>query len=161
MKEIEFKLSAFITIAILAIVTFYPVILEYRSNTAFSELGVLGPDKKLSNYPNDLKVGQNFNLYLYLENHEGELMYYRVVAKQGDRESTINEQITLNSTVIAYWDYILINGEIITNSINLSMPNAGLNQRLVFELYAFDPQNNSFTYNHIWTQLWMNVTLPG
>jgi uncharacterized membrane protein len=161
MREMEFKISLSIIIIILAVLTIYPIVLEYRSSASFSELGILGLNKTFSNYPTNVVADQNFTLYLYLENHQGEVGYYRVVAKQGDMNSIINNTITLNSPVIAYWDFIVLNEKNCTTPINLSMPRAGVNQRLVFELYVFDSQNSSFIYNHSWTQLWMNVISSG
>ena len=37
----------------------------------FSELGILGPNMKIGDYPRELAVGEEFDLFLYMGNHMG------------------------------------------------------------------------------------------
>ncbi|MCP8309502.1 MAG: DUF1616 domain-containing protein, partial [archaeon] len=53
----------------------------------FSELAVLGQNQKIGDYPKSLMVSENFTLYLYVGNHEGKVMYYRVYVKLGNLSS--------------------------------------------------------------------------
>ena len=50
-----------------------------RNVEPFSELGILGPNQKIADYPTSVLTGQNFTLYLYVGNHEGHVMYYQVL----------------------------------------------------------------------------------
>ncbi|MHA1582085.1 MAG: DUF1616 domain-containing protein, partial [Candidatus Baldrarchaeia archaeon] len=51
----------------------------------FSQLAVLGPDKKLGGYPSEVRAGEKFKLYMYVGNQMGRVMYYIVYIKLGNR----------------------------------------------------------------------------
>lgn len=160
LRDDELKFLALVLIGLMAVVAIYPIINESRAVVSFSELGILGPNMKMADYPKTEIVNQSFNLYLYVGNHEGKLEYFRVVAKQGDSNSTITDTTPLNSPVIASWDLILQNEENSTFPIKLSMDKPGLKQCIVFELYIFNPETQNFVYHQRWVQLWLDVTSP-
>jgi len=126
----------------------------------FSELGVLGPNQKIGDYPNSMLVGENFTLYLYVGNHEGRSMYYRVYVKLSDRSSLVNENTSLDAPHIAYHDVILQNNQTWLKPVTLHIDKPGTNLRLVFELWTYTPDQEAFTYHNRWLQLWVNVTRP-
>lgn len=162
MNEGEFKVIALSLIIIIGFVVVYPMIVESRGVVEpFSELGVLGPNLKLGDYPKEIGVNQVFRLYLYIGNHMGGPEYYRVLAKVGDVNSTISDADPSNAPVLASWDCVLADESNNTLPINLSIPHTGLNQRLVFELYRFDTGSGMFTYHQRWTQIWINVYEAG
>lgn len=129
-----------------------------RNVEPFSELGILGPNQKIADYPTHVLTGQNFTLYLYVGNHEGQAMYYDVVAKLGDRSSVINENVSLASPPIASYGTVLLNNQTYLSPITLSLDHNGTNVRLVFELWVYQPNSSSFVYDHRFTQLWMNIS---
>jgi uncharacterized membrane protein len=159
MKEEEFKILAFSFIGLLGIVAIYPTLVETRALKPFSELGILGPNKTLSDYPRNVVTGQNFTLYIYLANHEGEVTYYRVLAKVGNENSTVSDSSPMNAAILNSWDFIIMNGYNTTIPVKLAILTQGQNQRIVFELYKYDSSSNSFTYYNRWTQIWVNVTV--
>src|SRR5579875_966315 len=106
----------------------------------FPELGTLGPNMKIGDYPSQEVAGQNFTLYLYVGNHEGHVEYYEVLIKLGN-SSNVNENTSLNAPILYTFGMVLTN-----------------NQRLVLELWRFNVTTDSFTYTGIYNQLWMNVT---
>ena len=65
--RLDEKIQAIIMIALLAlgILTAAPVILGDRVVEPFSELGILGPNMKLGDYPREILSGENIDLYLY------------------------------------------------------------------------------------------------
>ncbi|MDP2954272.1 MAG: DUF1616 domain-containing protein, partial [Chloroflexota bacterium] len=79
----ELKAVALVLIGLMGAVAVYPILAESRVVEPFSELGVLGPNMKIGDYPRQLVVGQRFSLYIYVGNHEGSSQYYRVFAKLG------------------------------------------------------------------------------
>ena len=85
------RIQAVLMIIVLAygVLTVAPVILGDRVVEPFSELGILGPEMKLGDYPREVALGDSVDLYLYLGNHEGNLMYYRVLVKQGDQSLSL------------------------------------------------------------------------
>jgi len=126
----------------------------------FSELGVLGPNKKIGDYPRELAADEPFNLILYLGNHEGRVMYYRVLVKLGDRTSNVTDTKPLDAPILASYESIIGNGGNQTIPITLSLGEAGLNWRLLFELYIYNTEMDGFEYHGRWCQLWLNVTQP-
>jgi uncharacterized membrane protein len=162
LRDDELKIVALALIGLTAAVAIYPILAEYRGVVEpFSELGILGPNMKLGDYPRELAVGQSFSLYLYVGNHEGGVEYFRVLAKLGDVNSNVSDTTPLDAPVLASWDFVLPNESNSTLPITLSLDRAGLNQRVVFELDMYDSGVNDFVYHQRWTQLWMNVTSPG
>lgn len=160
MIDDEVKAVALILVGLMAAVAVYPILAESRIVEPFSELGVLGPNGKLGDYPRELAVGQPFSLFLYVGNHEGRSEYYRVLVKLGNQSSNVSDAVAFDAPVVANWDVLLPNESNSTIPITLSVPRAGLNQRLVFELHRFEPGVDLFVYHQRWNQLWMNVTAP-
>jgi uncharacterized membrane protein len=141
----------------MAVMTIYPILSAERIIEPFSEIGVLGANGKLGDYPSQVTVGQKFSIFIYVGDHEGRSGYYRISAKLGDQNSSISDTIPLAITPVDYWDVFLMNEGNTTVPVTLSVDRAGLNQRFVFELSVFDPKTNVFIYKS-WSQLWLNVT---
>jgi len=156
-----------------------PVLLGKRVVEPFSELGILGPNMKLGDYPKDGVTGEPFDLYLYLGNHEGNVQYYQVIVndlylylgnhegnvqyyqvivKQGDQSQNVTEDTPLDAPMITIYEHSLINKQNTTIPISLAPIRSGIYQRIVFELYRYDTESQGFEYNGNWLQLWMNVT---
>jgi uncharacterized membrane protein len=156
--RIDEKIQAVLlfVLAIYGILVASPIVLGDRIVEPFSELGVLGSNFKLGDYPEEIRVGEEFELYLYLGNHMGELSYYRVLAKLGDIDLNVSESEPYDGQVLATYDYILEDEANVTIPILLSIDELGFSQRLVFELNRFE--DGEFDYDGLWVQLWLNVT---
>ena len=158
MIDDELKLIALALIGMMAVIAVYPVLSANRVVEPFTELGVLGPNGKLGDYPKEVRVDEKFNLFLYLGNHEGRVQYYRVLAKLGNQASNVSDTQPMDAPIFASWDVLLVNEQNRTMPVTLSIGEAGVNLRLVFELYRFNIESAGFVYHERWTQLWMNVT---
>lgn len=134
--------------------------LSNRNVEPFSELGILGPNQKIADYPTSVYAGQNFTLYLYVGNHEGHVMYYQVLVKVGDRSSVINENVSLASQPIASYSMVLLDNQTYLRPIVLSLPHSGTNERVVFELWDYQANMSGFVYHHIFNQMYVNVSAP-
>lgn len=161
MIDDEVKAIMIIILLASAVISVYPILEEGRIVEPFSELGVLGPYGKLGDYPRELAAGQKFNLFLYVGNHEGSSEYYQVIAKLGDQNQNISDTTPLEAPITKTWKTLLDNESNTTIPIELSINEAGLNKRLVFELWRYDADTHAFTYHQRWTQLWLNVTSAG
>jgi len=126
----------------------------------FSELGILGPNLKIGDYPRVLTVGEEFNLYLYLGNHMGSSQLYRVYVKLGDRSLNVSDSEPYGGRVIAYYEAALPDKSNMTIPVTLSLPEPGVNLRLVFEMHRYDVDADDWVYHNRWNQLWLNVTEP-
>ena len=160
--RIDEKIRAAVVAGLLAyaVLTAAPVILGDRIVEPFSELGVLGPNMKLGDYPREVEAGEEMSLYLYLGNHEGRPTYYRVQAKLGDRSMNVSDAEPYPGVIISSYRHVLEDEANYTRPIVISVNDPGLNRRLVFELQKYDPDAGGFVYDGVWTQLWLNVTEP-
>jgi len=140
------------------VLTVAPVLLGKRVVEPFSELGILGPNMKLGDYPKEGITGEPFDLFLYLGNHEGSVQYYRVIIKQGDQSKNVTEDTPLDTPLVTLYEHSLIDKQNTTIPITLAPIRSGINQRIVFELYRYNPESRGFEYNGNWLQLWVNVT---
>jgi uncharacterized membrane protein len=161
--RIDEKIQAAILVSLAAygLLISAPLLLGGRVVEPFSELGVLGPDMKLGDYPHEVSVGEDFDLFIYVGNHEGSVSYYRVLFKVGDHGLNVSDVEPYGGDVIGQFEQILLDGGNVTRPITVRLPQAGLNKRLVFELQRFDTGSGDFKYEGIWAQLWLNVTEAG
>jgi uncharacterized membrane protein len=160
--RIDEKIQAALIAGLLAYaaLTVAPIILGDRVVEPFSELGILGPNMKLGDYPREVEAGQAMSLYLYLGNHEGSPTYYQVHVKLGDRAMNISDAEPYPGAVVSSYRHVLGDGSNYTRPIVISVNDPGLNRRLVFELQKYDPDARGFVYGGVWAQLWLNVTEP-
>ena len=141
-------------LAVLAAV--YPILPANGEN--FSELGVLGPGQKIADYPTTVAVGQQFALNVYVGNHEGQAEYYQVLVKEGNQATVISNSTSANLSPVRTSSLVLEDNSSSIIPVSLSMSTAGLNQRLIFELWMFNSTTASFSYTGLFNQIWMNVT---
>jgi hypothetical protein len=87
-------------------------------------------------------------------------MYYRVLVKQGDQFMNVSDTEPYSGVVLTRYEYVLGDEFNTTMPISVQYRDPGVNQRMVFELYKYNPESNVFRYDGIWVQLWMNVTEP-
>ena len=159
-QDERIQVALMITVLAYGVLTAAPVILGDRVVEPFSELGLLGPELKLGDYPREIALGEAVDLYLYLGNHEGDLTYYRVLVKQGDQSMNVSDTTPYGGPVLAQFEHVLVDEYNITMPISIMVDAPGVNQRLVFELYKYDQESTGFSYDGIWVQLWMNITAP-
>lgn len=153
----ETGVIALVVITILAVfVALQPVIPSNSEH--FSELGILGPQQTIANYPTTLTKGHPFLLYAYLGNHEGTAEYYELVVKLGNASTVISNATAANAPVISTYSYALDDGKNTTLPMQLSINENGTNLRILFELWSFDTTSSAFTFAGLTDQLWVNVT---
>ncbi|SRR6266581_2545449 len=143
-----------IVISVVAIRPLLPVVSEN-----FSELGILGPNKTIGDYPRVVAANQSFLLYGLIGNHEGIVQNYQMLVKLGNQTTEVSNTTFANAQLLATYWRILGNGETWLFPMNLTIANAGINLRLIFELWSYDPSASSFAYKGLWNQVWLNVTL--
>lgn len=156
------KISVAIIISLLmyGALSIFPVLYGEQVIRPFSELGILSQNEKLGEYPTELYVDQKMDLILYLSNYEGIITYYRILIKLGDSSLNVSDTMPYSGPVISHYDHVLLDKTNNTIPIALHFNEPGLNQRLVFELYKYDTEKNTFTYDGQWLQIWFNVTIP-
>lgn len=147
-------------LAIILIVTVF-VAAQYfiggRTGETFSELGVLGPNMTLGDYPKEVVAGDAVNLYVYVGNQMGKPVYYTVMIKIGDNNTSVNPA-PIEPTMEL--ERIMLQNENWTSPVNIKLAQAGLNQRIIFELWTYNETTSNIDYRQIWGQVWLNVTAP-
>ena len=125
----------------------------------FSELGLLGPKKKIGDYPKTVLVGDKIKLYIYIGNHMGHPTWYIVYAKLGNKTTFVNSTTPANLPPIWKYQILLNHNMYITKPVTLTMNKTGTNLKLIFELWYIDPETGKEKY-YTWTHLYLNVTAP-
>jgi hypothetical protein len=134
-----------------------PFFLPNSTGETFSELGLLGPNMMLSDYPSEIVAGDTVNLNVYVGNHMGQPMYYIVMVKLGDNETAVGP-----ASVLPVQQFV----SVVPNNGNWTFPvsetftQAGLNQKMIFELWIYNETINQNQYHErsVWINL--NVTAP-
>jgi uncharacterized membrane protein len=152
--------TATLALAVVTILAVFAAVspLLPRSGEPFSELGILGPSQKIGGYPSTAAVGQQFLLYTYVGNHEGRVSYYQVMVKAGNQSTVISNSTSASAPLLLTRYLVLSDNSSTTFPVTLSMPQAGLNRRLIFELWMFNSTTSQFSYTGLWNQLFINVT---
>jgi len=161
MIDEDVKTVAVGLLLIIAGFTVFKAFLSDRVVEPFSELGILGPNMKIGDYPRTLAVGEPFDLYLYLGNHMDSTQLYRVYVKLGDRGLNISDTEPYPAPILASYEVALVDESNVTLPITLSIPEPGVNLRLVFEMHRYNPEVGEWEYHNRWNQLWLNVTEAG
>ncbi len=80
----EYKLALLVSTVIVTLLVASPAIqmlMASTQSTPFSEIGLLGPDHNASGYPFYIRSGENYNGFLEVGNHEGQMTYYMIQVK--------------------------------------------------------------------------------
>ena len=157
----EEVLAVVAAVAIVAVVfAVSQVLYAGRVVEPFSELGLLGPYGKIGDYPREVVAGLPFLLNVYIGNHEGKTMYYRVLVKVGDKSSIVNASTPLNVEPVMDIRAVLSHNSSLVIPVNVTLYEPAVNVRLVFEMWVFNETLGVFSYHGRWNQLWLNVTEP-
>ena len=149
---------AAILLVILAVLGIFAALQPLIPPTAerFSELGVLGPNQTIADYPTALKLGEQFQLYGYVGNHEGQLEYYRFIIKLGNQSTQISNSSSAAAPVLFTYSHVLLDNESWIFPIAMSLNETGTNLKLIFELWDYN--ETAFSYSGLWAQLYVNVS---
>ena len=147
-------LAATVIIALVATVPFF---LLKSSSSQISELGILGPNMELGDYPKEVVSGQIINLYGYVGNQMGKPMYYDLMVKLGDNTTAVDP---VSTAPIEQFTSVVASNGTWTFPFNVTLTQPGVNQRIIFELWMYNQTLNQMQYHQRWGQIWLNVTAP-
>ena len=139
---------------IIALVATVPFFLPRGSSEQFSELGVLGPNMQLGDYPSQVVAGQPVSLYVYVGNQMNEPMYYDVMIKLGDN-NTVTDPAPI--TAIQQFSSVVPCNGTWTFPVNVTLMQAGLNQRILFELWIYNSSISQLQYNQRWGEFGLTL----
>jgi uncharacterized membrane protein len=145
---------------IVAVLAGFQAFYSGRVVEPFSELGLLDSSGKIGKYPKEVSAGSPLLLNVYVGNHEGRAVYYRVLVKAGDKSSFINASTPLPAEPLIDIRTILSHNSSRIIPVNVVLNKPAVNVRLVFEMWIYDESSGVFKYHGRWNQLWINVTKP-
>ena len=129
--------SVLVVLLILAILGTVLIILFPNPGEPFTELYLLGPGGKASDYPTNLTVNQTGVVTVGVVNHENANANYNLVVTLANK--------TINST-----SFSLANNQTWQNSIAFTPTQRGIGQKMEFDLYkAGDPNVYRSVYLYV------------
>lgn len=151
-------MAVILAIMVVAGVVGYASILrESWVGEGFSAIGILGPEKRIGDYPREVVAGQSFRLWVFVANYEGRIMYYSVIVKLGNESSIPNSTAPSIADEIKRVELILPSGGNATLPIDLNITRVG-RVLLIFELWYYTSDSLDLHYSGKWAHLWLNVT---
>jgi len=147
-----------VIIAVIVLVSIFAYTEFYYSRTViepFSELGILGPNMVIGDYPSNVTVGEAVHLNIYVANHLGRPTHYTVMAKLREKDAALDPSPGSPDLTL---DFILLHEEARIFPFNMTIEKLGLNQRLIFELWTYNVTNSQIEYHDRWGWIWLNVT---
>lgn len=142
---------------LVAFVSVSGFLLPVGQGERFSELGILGPNQMLGDYPSEVVAGEVVSLFGYVGNHMGEPVFYTVMVKLGDNETVVNPA---SIAAMQQYSQVVANNQSWTFPIDVTLSTVGVNQRLIFELWSYNQTVGQVYYQEIWGQVKLNVTAP-
>jgi uncharacterized membrane protein len=123
----------------------------------YSELGILGSNGLLGEYPTQIVASQTVHLFGYVGNQMGSAMYYTVMVKLGNSDTQLNPSYV---TPIQQYNQVLSNNQTWIFPVDVTLTKVGGNQRIIFELWIYNETTHKNQYHQRWGQVWLNVTAP-
>jgi len=131
-------------------------LLRPRVTEPFTALGLLNENLKIGDYPSKVVAGQNITLGIFVDNHMGYPIYYRVVFKVGDNTTLPTNSTESPMPPLKYWEGFLDHDANTTFLIHISVSEVG-RKALIFELWTYDPEAGEWRYSGRWNHLYVDV----
>ncbi len=122
----------------------------------FSAIGLLNQDCKIGDYPDVAAKGENLTLCIFVDNHMGHPIYYRVVYKLGTNQTLPTNQTPSSEEPIMEWEGLLAHGENATFHVSVPVNETG-RRALIFELWTYSPEQGAWVYTGRWVHLYVDV----
>ena len=149
-------------IVISSILSAGTIIREGFYRDSFSAIGLLNKDCLLGDYPDKALVNGTIELCIFIYNHEGKPILYKVLYKVG-----FNNTIPSNTTpsiepIIREFYSILNHNSNTTFKVNIQVnpPRSikdGETLALIFELWRLNPGNKQWEYTGRWVHLYIKA----
>lgn len=146
-----------VVMVVVAFVSVSGLFLPRSQGETFSELGILGPNLKLGDYPAEVVASETVHLYVYVGNHMDKPMFYTVMVKLGNNQTIADPA---NTPTVSQFMQVVSSNQTWIFPASLTLTQTGMNQRLIFELWVYNETANQVQYGEQWGQIWLNVTAP-
>jgi len=117
-----------------------------------NEAGQAGP------YPTNVTRYSNVTINVDVYNFMGVVQYFYVRTKLATAATMATESSPSSAPLLIQHERILSHGDRWLFPVTLNMTTTGLNFRLTFELWRYEPSADAVVYTGIWVHIPLNVT---
>ncbi|MEZ0290292.1 MAG: DUF1616 domain-containing protein [Sulfolobales archaeon] len=130
-----------------------------RATESFMALGLLDEFCRIGSYPSKAYNDSTITLCIFVYNHMGRPVYYKVVYKIGSNTTIPTNTTPSPESVLAEWRGVLNMDSNTTFKIKIPVYAKRINSTiaLIFELWVWDTSSNSWKYSGVWNHLYVNV----
>jgi len=152
-----------VIIAITAVASVFAAaqILYTGRGEEFIALGLLNSDCRIGDYPSSAANGSYLDLCIYIYNHMGRPIYYKIVYRIGSKDELPTNTTPSRAPELAEWRGVLGVGDNSTFRVRVPVyASAGLpaNATLIFEAWVYSTSNSSWVYSGVWNHLHIAIT---
>jgi len=121
-------------------------------------IAILNENRQAGPYPTNVTLYSNITLYVEVDNLMGSVQYFYVRVKLATANTMANATHPSPAPQLYEAERILLHGESWVFPLELNMTTPGVNFRLTFELWRYNPASDAVVYMGIWVHLPLNVT---
>ncbi len=156
-REVQGVLLAIITVASLLSAT---IMVKGVHHDEYDSIGLLNSKCKVGTYPSSVVAGSSLDLCIYLENHRNMASYYLLVYKIADNKTLPSNDKPSPEKPLKDWRIILAPFQNTTLKVTIPVVNTTTGSgtgkiALVFELWRYDADNNTWVYTGRWVHLYV------
>ena len=158
-EKLEFdKLLKLLLIFGLIIVSGFILYHTLKPKSGYITFGILNSDMSADNYPSNASIGENIPFYIFIGNHLNRELNFRLDILIGDNNTYLAlNQPTNGSSYLNITSNILNGVDWISNLINVSFSESGINRLIIAELWMINADLTEKFYDSLYLRL--NVTL--
>ncbi|MEM4482252.1 MAG: hypothetical protein QXK88_05010 [Desulfurococcaceae archaeon] len=153
--------AVLIAISVVGSVIGIATVLRPETVEPFTAIGLLSASCQIGDYPTKAFNNSALSLCIFVLNHMGKPVLYRVVYKVGDLETLPTNATPSPAREAMAWIGVLGNKQNATTSIEVPVyANGPLPTKvaLIFELWLYDTELNRWVYTGRWVHLYVDVS---
>lgn len=129
-------------------------------------IALLNESMQSGPYPTNVTTNTNITLNIEVSNYMGVVQYFYVRMKLADETTMTTATTPSTAPTLQQFESLVANGGTWRFPVTINMTTPGINYRLTFELWHYDPNTNEIIWirdalgRGLWVHLPMNVTGP-
>jgi len=156
--------AVIMAIVVVASIFAFAMVISPSTSEPFTAIGLLNSECKIGEYPVRAVLGDNVTLCIFVDNHMGRPIYYRVVYKIGSSSQLPTNTSPSPSPEVLEWRGVLDNG--INTTFKVVVPvwygggEATNRSTMIFELWVYNTDRSSWEYTGRWVHLHIELMSP-
>lgn len=139
---------AAVVLAVAVVAAAFATAVQFRPQQPFTAIGILGPQGKIGGYPGEVAPGTNISLYIYVYNHMGTPIWFRVVGRY-----VSSPNVTASPNGFYVKELFLPNNGSALLPVAFRANSTGLFKA---ELWMYEP-NGTLVYTNETAYIWIHV----